>query len=230
MTGFILIDKPLNWTSFDVVARLRRITQIKKIGHAGTLDPFATGLLVVAIGREATRRIDEFRDMPKTYETTIHLGATSDTGDNTGVITEKPILETEIPDIETITKVLHKFVGKQLQTPPMHSAKKVNGQRLYDLARRGIEIERQPNEIEIYEIKLNEYSWPNLKVTVRCSVGTYIRTLAEDIGKELGVGAYCDALRRTAIGHFEITQAMPVDKLNEANIINFILKTESELI
>lgn len=235
MTGFILIDKPLNWTSFDVVAFIRKIASAKKIGlpaearrakvgHAGTLDPFATGLLIVAIGREATRRIDEFRDMPKAYETTIRLGATSDTGDNAGVITEKPISETEIPDLETVTKVLQKFVGKQLQTPPMYSAKKVNGQKLYDLARRGIEIERQPNEIEIYEIRLNEYVWPNLMVTVRCSVGTYIRTLAEDIGKELGVGAYCDALRRTAIGKYSVESASPVDKVNGENVESLLFQ------
>ncbi|HOX60864.1 MAG TPA: tRNA pseudouridine(55) synthase TruB [Candidatus Magasanikbacteria bacterium] len=236
MTGFILIDKPIDWTSFDVVAFIRKIVSAKniglpaeahrvKVGHAGTLDPFATGLLIVAIGREATRDIDTFRDMPKTYEATIRLGATSDTGDNTGTITEKSILESEILNLDTVTKVLKKFVGKQLQTPPMYSAKKVNGQKLYDLARRGIEIERQPNEIEIYEIKINEYTWPNLKITVRCSVGTYIRTLAEDIGKELGCGAYCDVLRRTKIGEYSVESASPVDKVNKENIQQLLFQT-----
>ena len=156
---FLLINKPVDWTSFDVVAYIRRqYPKGTKVGHAGTLDPFATGLLIVGVGREATKRIDEFKNLPKTYNTIIHLGKVSDTDDSTGIIKnyEKNELN-KMPELEEIKEVLNKFIGKQLQTPPMFSAKKINGQRLYTLARQGVEIERQPNEIEIYNIKLINY-------------------------------------------------------------------------
>lgn len=205
---FILIDKPVNWTSHDVVAHLRRKLNVKKIGHAGTLDPFATGLLIVGVGREATKRLDEFKGMPKVYETTIHLGATSETQDKTGKITS--IVNFPTPVRNDIQEVLKQFVGKQFQTPPMYSAKKINGQKLYDLARAGITVERKPVEIEIYEIKFLEYNWPYIKIEVRCSTGTYIRTLAHDIGAKLGVGAYCEELRRLAIGEFRVENAEKV--------------------
>lgn len=210
--NFLLINKPAGWTSFDVVGYIRKGAkkihpELKKlkVGHAGTLDPFATGLLIVGIGRAATKRLDEFKNLPKTYLATLRLGATSDTGDPTGKITtnaNQPLIE-----INQIKKTVNSFIGKQLQIPPMHSAKSVNGTRLYKLARQGIEIERQPEEIEILDIKIIEYSYPKLAIAVTCSAGTYLRTLAEDIGKKLGTDAYCAELTRTKIGEYTIDQA-----------------------
>ena len=214
--NILLIDKPVGWTSFDAVnflrSKLRRETGNKKIkvGHAGTLDPFATGLLIIAVGRENTKRIDEFQKLPKTYITTLHLGATTDTFDCTGIITEN--LNKKNPTESEITTILNNFIGPQLQLPPMFSAKKIDGQRLYKLARQGKEVERQPNEITIYDIKLIKYSFPELTFEVQCSTGTYIRTLANDIGQKLGIGAYCQTLRRTRIGDFSVDQASPIEK------------------
>ena len=215
---FIFIDKPKDWTSHDIVAKIRGIarkeTGIKKIkvGHAGTLDPFATGLLIIGIGRESTKKLDDFKALKKTYIATIRIGATSDTQDSTGKIIKNTNSENLTPDIEQINEVLKTFVGKQKQVPPMYSAKKVDGKKLYDLARKGIEIKREANEIEIYYIKLLEYNYPNLKIEVNCSTGTYIRTLAHDIGIKLGTGAYCDELRRTKIGQYSVDKA---EKISE---------------
>lgn len=249
-SGFLLIDKPIDWTSHDVVGYLRRVTHIKKIGHAGTLDPFATGLLIVAIGREATKRIDKFKNLPKTYETTIRLGATSDTQDRTGNIKECGTWDEEPITKEKIQGVLHTFLGKQMQTPPMYSAKKVAGKKLYELARKGIEIERQAHEIEIYDIELLHHfpspcrggsgkglnqgtqdkhedplptspyqveEYPSLSIRCHVSVGTYIRTLAYDIGKKLDVGAYCEELRRTRIGDYSVDNAKEPKEITEKN-------------
>ena len=218
--NFILIDKPVGWTSFDAVNfvrhQLRQATGNKKIkvGHAGTLDPFATGLLIVAVGRENTKKIDEFKALPKTYIATLRLGATSDTFDSTGDIT----ISAQSSTLKKITKkqiqtVLSSFLGRQLQLPPMYSAKKVAGQRLYSLARQGIVIERQPSEITIFDMKLLDYSCPNLTIEVQCSTGTYIRTLAEDIGQKLNVGAYCQELRRTKIGQYIVEDAIKIADL-----------------
>ena len=212
--NFLLIDKEATWTSNDVVAflrgRLKKETKIKnlKVGHAGTLDPFATGLLIVGVGKEATRRLDEFKNLDKTYESTIKLGEISDTQDPEGKI-ESTDFTDEIT-LEKVQTVLQKFLGKQQQIPPMHSAKKIQGQRLYELARQGIEIERQANDIEIYEIKLIEYEYPKLKIEVKCSTGTYIRQLAQDIGESLSCGAYCLELRRTQIGEYQVENAKKV--------------------
>ena len=174
------------------------------------------------IGREATKRLDEFKKLPKTYVATLHLGAVSDTYDVTGKIrnmihdTRKTIhnnnetakqWSNEKPNEKQILFTLESFKGKQLQTPPMHSAKKVGGVRLYKLARQGKEIEREAVPIEMYDIKLLEYEWPRLKIEVTCSAGTYIRSLANDIGEKLGVGAYCEALTRTKIGDYTLEQA-----------------------
>lgn len=216
---FILVDKPVGWTSFDAVNfvrhQLRLATGNKKIkvGHAGTLDPFATGLLIIAAGRENTKRIDEFKAMPKTYVATIRLGATSDTFDSTGEICLKP-LEKDVkpPTLEKIQAILTAFIGPQLQLPPMFSAKKINGERLYTLARQGIVVERQPNEITLFNITLLDYTFPNLSIEVTCSTGTYIRTLAYDIGEKLGVGAYCQELRRTSIGIYNVANATELKK------------------
>lgn len=230
--NFLLINKPVGWTSFDVVNVVRKQKRAEmgikniKVGHAGTLDPFATGLLIVGVGREATKHLDEFKNLKKTYVAKIHLGAVSDTGDSTGVITTHKSqvtahdgsrvmsYELQVPKSQNdILPVLQTFVGKQLQTPPMFSAKKVNGQRLYKLARRGIEIERIPNEIQIYRLSLIAYSWPYLTIEVECSAGTYIRTLASDIGEKLGVGAYCEELTRTKIGEYTLDKAREINSL-----------------
>lgn len=208
---FILVNKPAGWTSFDVVGFIRKgmrrthsIPKKFKIGHAGTLDPFATGLLIVGIGREATKQLDQFKKLPKTYIATITLGEVSDTYDSTGTITQ---VNSEQPSEETLRKALHTFTGTQEQIPPMHSAKKFEGKRLYVLARQGIEVERKTSAVEIYELKLLTYSYPVATIEVRCSAGTYIRTLAYDIGQKLGTGAYCSALERTAIGDYTVTKA-----------------------
>lgn len=210
MPKFILIDKPAGITSHDVVGRLRRITGERRIGHAGTLDPFATGLLILGIGREATRELDKFLKLDKEYVATLRLDATSDTADRTGKITELPKKEISENDIK---KIIKKFVGEQEQIPPMYSAKKINGKKMYELARKGIEIERQPVKIKIYDLEFIEYNYPILKIRVRASSGTYIRTLAEDIGKALGSGAYLEELRRTKIGVYDIKNAHPIDIL-----------------
>ncbi len=230
---FLLINKPKEWTSHDVVGYLRKQYPRKtKVGHAGTLDPFATGLLIVGVGRESTKRLDEFKNMPKVYIATLKLGATSTTFDPEGEITLTPNSNNQTQTITNIEETLQSFVGKQLQIPPMFSAKKVGGQKLYDLARKGIEIERQPNEIEIYNIELLEYNnklspykgeqtrsdrggqtedeLPTLKIKVGCSTGTYIRTLAHDIGQKLGCGAYCEELERTSIGEYKLEDAQSI--------------------
>lgn len=209
--NFILINKPAGWTSFDAVNFLRHRIKIAtknktiKVGHAGILDPFATGLLIVAVGREATKRIDEFKNLPKTYTATIALGTTSTTGDSTGELAKIPTAKQ--PTENEVLDTLKTFVGKQLQLPPMHSAKQVGGVRLYKLARQGKTVERQPEEIEIFTITLLSYRYPLITCSVQCSAGTYIRTLAEDIGTKLGTGAYCQALERTAIGTYMLSAA-----------------------
>jgi tRNA pseudouridine55 synthase len=210
MPKFILIDKPAGITSHDVVGRLRRITGERRIGHAGTLDPFATGLLILGIGREATRELDKFLKLDKEYVAALRLDAVSDTADRTGKITELPKKEVSETDIK---KILKKFTGEMEQIPPMFSAKKINGKKMYELARKGIEVKRQPVKINIYDLEFLEYSYPILKIRVRSSSGTYIRTLAEDIGRALGSGAYLEELRRTKIGPYDIKDAHRLEKL-----------------
>ncbi|MDP2692373.1 MAG: tRNA pseudouridine(55) synthase TruB [bacterium] len=221
---FLLIDKPKDWTSHDVIGYLRGVLKIKKIGHAGTLDPFATGLLIVGVERDATKRLDEFKNLPKKYIATIKLGAVSDTQDSTGNITNlpQPLLVKEGGTISPPTKgelegVLDSFIGPQEQIPPMYSAKKIKGKKLYELARQGIEIERKPNKIEIHDIKLLAYSYPQLKIEVACGTGTYIRTLAYDIGEALRTGAYCDELRRISVGDYSVTDAIEPKKITKDN-------------
>lgn len=216
-SGFLLVDKPVAWTSFDVVAKLRSITGIKKIGHAGTLDPFATGLLIVAVGRSATKQIDDFVKLDKVYETELFLGASSSTHDPEGEIVERSISTKNIPSSESIEKVTDKFIGKQKQIPPMYSAKKVGGKKLYELARIGKEIERAPEDIEILDIEILDYDWPSLKLCVHCSSGTYIRVLGADIGEALSTGAYLKTLRRIKIGKHSVEEAKKVSELNESS-------------
>ncbi|MEI7452301.1 MAG: tRNA pseudouridine(55) synthase TruB [Candidatus Falkowbacteria bacterium] len=214
-SGFILIDKPFGRSSHSIVWQLRRITQIKKIGHAGTLDPRATGLLILAIGREATKQISQFVKMDKEYVAEVFLGKTTSTYDSEGEITNE--YQGEKIKRRAIRIALKKFKGEQLQVPPMFSAKKVNGKKLYELARKDIEIERLPSKITIYKIKILKYSWPKLSLRIYCSSGTYIRSIAYDLGQELGCGAYLSALRRTKIAKFKVSRAKKIDKVNEKN-------------
>ncbi|MFH0891797.1 MAG: tRNA pseudouridine(55) synthase TruB [Candidatus Falkowbacteria bacterium] len=212
-SGFLIINKPAGPTSHDMIDKLRRLTGIKKIGHAGTLDPFARGVLIVAVGRRATREISRFVKSDKEYIATLRLGATTDTYDLTGRVEVAPEPISGHPESGSVAAVLRKFTGRQKQIPPMYSAKKINGQKLYNLARKGIEIERAPTEINIYEIELLSYEWPFLKVKIRCSSGTYIRSLAHDIGAALGCGAYLEELTRSAVGDFRIAEAKTLEEL-----------------
>jgi tRNA pseudouridine55 synthase len=214
-SGFLLINKPVGPTSHDVINQLRKITGIKKVGHAGTLDPFAGGVLLVAVGREATRRISRLVKLDKKYIATLYLGATSDTYDNTGsIVKSKNIYQL---DMNKIKAVLKRFIGKQRQVPPMYSAKKVKGKKLYELARKGIEVERQPVEIHIFKIKLIKFQHPLLTTEVHCSSGTYIRSLANDIGNELGCGAYLKELKRTQVGKYKLSQASDLKDITKDN-------------
>ena len=216
---FLLINKPAGITSHDVIDRVRRITGERKVGHAGTLDPFATGLLIVAVGRDSTKRLSEFVKLNKAYRATVHFGGTSDTQDRTGVITTRhPELVEGSGDFQhNLELVLKKFAGLQQQTPPMYSAKKVGGKKLYELARAGKTVERDPVDITIHSIELISYEWPIAVIDTYVSSGTYIRTLAADIGASLEVGAYLDELERTKIGAYSIDDAVHLSDLNSDN-------------
>jgi tRNA pseudouridine55 synthase len=214
-SGILLINKPAGPTSHDVVDQIRQITGIKKVGHAGTLDPFAEGLLVVLIGREATKRQAEFLHKNKEYIATLFMGAETDTYDKTGkIIRECGGISLTQKEIEG---VLSSFRGKILQTPPVYSAKKINGKRAYKLAREGKEIKLEPNKVNIKKLKLLNYEDPRFALQVLCSAGTYIRSLAHDIGHELGSCAYLERLIRTKSGNFDIKNAIKVAELNNKN-------------
>ena len=211
MNGIVIVDKPQGWTSQDVTARLRRVFNTRRIGHGGTLDPMATGVLPVFVGR-ATRGVEFFEHAEKTYEATIRLGLTTDTEDVTGTALEEK--EVNISK-EDFLGILPKFRGKIQQIPPMYSALKVNGQKLCDLARKGREVERQPREIEIFELECVKFSGVEARLRVRCSKGTYIRTLCKDIGQALGCGGCMAALRRVTAGEYTIEESVPLMELLE---------------
>ena len=209
MDGIVIVDKPRDWTSQDVTARLRRVFNTRRIGHGGTLDPMATGVLPVFVGR-ATRGVEFFEHAEKTYETVLRLGLTTDTEDITGtVLAEAPASFTE----EQLTKTLEAFRGEIMQIPPMYSALKVNGQKLCDLARKGKTVERQPRPITIRELELLERGENTLRLRVRCSKGTYIRTLCKDIGEHLSCGGCMESLRRVSAGEYTIDEAVPLQEL-----------------
>lgn len=209
MDGIVIVDKPQGWTSQDVTARLRRVFGTRRIGHGGTLDPMATGVLPVFVGR-ATRAVEFFEHAEKTYETVLRLGITTDTEDMTGtVLTEEKVSFTE----EQLQETLAAFRGEILQVPPMYSALKVNGQKLCDLARKGKTVERQPRPITIHELTLVERGENTLRLRVCCSKGTYIRTLCKDIGEKLGCGGCMESLRRVAAGEYTIDEAVPLQTL-----------------
>jgi len=205
----------LGLSSHSVVNRLRYLSGIKKIGHAGTLDPKASGLMILAVGREATKEISWFVKMNKEYEAEIHFGLTTDTYDQEGqVISEYQSVALER---ERIQMALSDFLGDSEQLPPMYSAKKIKGQKLYHLARQGKDIERPKQLITLYDLEILDYSWPLLKLKVACSSGTYIRTLAYDLGVYLGTGAYLSGLCRTKVGSFAIDQAVELDRIEASD-------------
>lgn len=224
MAGLLLIDKPAGMTSHDVIDRLRRITGIRTIGHAGTLDPFATGLLVVAVEREATKHLQEYVGLPKEYVADICIGKTSSTFDPEGDVTEGPtVTVTE----ETLATAMASLTGDLEQIPPMHAAIKVGGKKLYELAREGKEIERAPRAVTVHEFTLlRAYGNTPLRTPftitcrVRCSSGTYIRALARDLGIALGTVGYLTALRRTTVGDFSVEHAVKLDDLTPTNWID----------
>ncbi len=216
----ILIDKPAGLSSFGVVARVRRRLSMEagkkvKVGHTGTLDPFATGLLIL-LANKSTKLSNQFLKLDKWYEATICLGKTSTTGDPEGEIIEQ---NTEkVPTLEEVKAVVNQFVGQITQTVPAYSAVKINGQRAYQLARRGEAVSMPTRQIEIYAIEILSYNYPELVIRTHVSSGTYIRTLGEDIGKALGVGAYLTALRRTQVGDYQIENAAKLsDFMGENN-------------
>ncbi len=211
-SGMVLINKPVGPTSHDIVARVRRLTGIKRIGHAGTLDPFASGLLIILIGREWTRRQAEFLNLSKTYETTIMFGATSNTDDITGIIT--PSLNPKEVQLEDIKICLDSHCKTYAQMPPSFSAKKIKGKKAYELAREGIQPDLKPKEITIHSLELLLYTWPRLSFRTTVSSGTYIRALARDIGNHLSCGAYCETLSRTAIGDYTLADALTLETPN----------------
>ena len=207
--GIVIVDKPTSWTSQDVTARLRRAFQTRRIGHGGTLDPMATGVLPVFVGR-ATRAVEFFEHAEKAYVATVRLGLTTDTEDVWGrTLTESQVSATK----EEVEAVLSRFVGKQMQTPPMYSAVKIGGKKLYELARAGKEIERAPREIEILTLRLLSWSEKEFEIYVACSKGTYIRTLIDDLGRMLGCGAVMTALVRTSAMGFCLESCVAIDEL-----------------
>ena len=212
MNGIVIIDKPAGWTSQDVTARLRRVFGTRRIGHGGTLDPMATGVLPVFVGR-ATRGVEFFEHAEKTYETELVLGVATDTEDTTGTV----LFRREVSVTPgQLAAVLERFRGEIMQIPPMYSALKVNGQKLCDLARKGRQVERQPRPVTIHELTLLSREGDTLRLRVRCSKGTYIRTLCADIGEALGCGGCMQALRRTQAGEYTIAEAVPLQQLLEA--------------
>ncbi len=214
MNGYLLIDKESDYTSFDVVAKLRGILHEKKLGHTGTLDPNATGLLVVCAG-VGTKAIPLLEHHTKTYEAELLLGLSTTTEDIWGEVTEQREVNTQELSEEFIRETFASFLGNQLQTPPMYSAKKVNGKRLYDLARDGVVIERKPVPITIHEIRITSMKLPRIQFTVTCSAGTYIRTLCTDIAAKLHTIGVMSALRRTRVGDFAIEDAATLDEVSK---------------
>ena len=209
MDGIVIVDKPADWTSQDVTAKLRGVFHTRRIGHGGTLDPMATGVLPVFVGR-ATRGVEFFEHAEKTYETTLRLGLTTDTEDITGtILEEKPVCVTETQ----VVSVLEQFKGEIQQIPPMYSAIKMNGQKLVDLARKGKEVERKPRTITIFALDFLGMTGNDVRLRVHCSKGTYIRTLCKDIGETLGCGGCMAALRRTSAGNYTEAEAIPLSKL-----------------
>lgn len=215
----ISINKPAGITSHDVIYKVRKFYNIKKVGHAGTLDPFAEGVLVVMIGRESTKMSDELMKKDKEYVATLKLGYTSDTLDKDGEI---QLINSNItPKLSEIMKTIKKYIALNLpQIPPMYSAIKIKGKKLYELARQGKTLELTPRMVNIYDIDILEYDYPILKIKVKCGSGTYIRSLARDVGQELKTGAYLEALVRTKSGEHTLAKSYELDKLPDLEILS----------
>lgn len=211
--GFLNIDKPTGWTSHDVVARVRRIVRERQVGHAGTLDPMATGVLLVCVGR-ATRLVEYVSGLPKVYRATVTFGVETDTWDAEGMVVGES--DATGLTVERLSKLLEPFRGEIAQVPPMYSALKRDGQPLYRLARAGLIVEREPRTVRIDRLEIVGWDAPRLSLLVECSAGTYIRSLAYDLGQAAGTGAHLSALVRAAIGHFSLEQATTLDTLAEA--------------
>ena len=208
----IAVDKPAGWTSFDVVNKLRGLSQVKKVGHAGTLDPFATGVLLICFA-SATKLVNQLMELDKEYQGMIALGAETDSHDVTGkVVAQHPVPELAKAQIESAAQ---KYIGDILQTPPMFSALKHEGRRLYELARKGEEVEREPRPIKIYAFDILHVQLPEIEVKVTCGRGTYIRALARDLGNDLGCGAFLKTLRRTRVGPYHVDAALSIEQFAE---------------
>lgn len=225
MDGVINIYKPIGITSFDVVRKLRNICGTKKIGHTGTLDPLACGVLPVCVGK-ATKIVDFIMESSKVYVVELKLGITTDTYDREGTILEENNVNL---DEQTVLKVINSFRGKIDQVPPMYSALKINGKKLYELARQGIEVERKPRAIEIFNIEITNISLPYIAFRVHCSKGTYIRSLCYDIGKSLGVGGTMWNLERVATGSFTKGNSIDLDKVTKENVASYLVDLEDAL-
>ena len=208
MDEMLLIDKPAGMTSFGVVARIRRVLSRQagkkvKVGHTGTLDPFATGLMIILTGKRC-REAGDFSKLDKVYESVIRFGETSSTGDPEGEISRASDRE---PSLDEVQQTLKSLTGTIIQKPPIYSAIKINGQRAYDLARQGKEVDMPTRSVEVYSLELLSYDYPHLAIRAHVSSGTYIRTLASDIGEALSVGAYCQSLRRTKVADYSVESA-----------------------
>lgn len=229
-SGFLLINKPAGITSHDVIDDLRRKTGIKRIGHAGTLDPFATGLLLVAVGRSATKHLQQLVGHDKTYEATFVLGATTSTLDpESEIIQGEPFTKPEA----LIKEAASKLIGAIDQIPPMHSAIKVGGKKLYQLARKGVEIERKPRRVTVHTFDITHFDpqkngTMEVDVLISCSSGTYIRSLARDLGANLGSTGYVKRLKRTHVGSFSLNESTDLTDLTSNNWLTF-LKTPEEM-
>ncbi|HEY1645956.1 MAG TPA: tRNA pseudouridine(55) synthase TruB [Candidatus Saccharimonadales bacterium] len=228
MQGILLVDKPSAWTSFDVVAYVRKIIaseqKVKpaqiKVGHTGTLDPLATGLLVLLIGKPYTRLATELTKLDKEYLVEMKLGEITESGDSE---TEVKAYSSYAPTKDEVARALKSFEGESMQLPPVYSAIKVNGQRAYDLARQGKAVELKARPVTIYDIQLTQYDYPMLKFSTRVSSGTYIRSLVVDLGEKLKSGAYMTELRRTSVGDFSLNDSLKVDDLNYDKLAQHLL-------
>ena len=215
LEGVLLIDKPIGLTSHDVVDRVRRKLKMKRIGHAGTLDPMATGLLIILVGK-ATKLSQYLMSLDKAYQGTITLGETTNTYDREGeLMTTKPVPEISQAEVQ---EVLNTFIGDQYQTPPMFSAVKIDGQPLYKMARKGKEVEREPRFLRISKFDITRFALPEVDFSLDCTKGTYVRSLANEIGEKIGCGGFLSALRRNASDRFSIEDATPLETFEEASL------------
>lgn len=221
--GILCIDKPTGPTSHDVVSRVRRLANTRKVGHGGTLDPLSSGLLVLALGR-ATRLLEYVQSQPKAYRALVRLGITSSTYDGEGDLEDTGVVD--VPPKRLVAE-LNKFRGEIEQMPPMFSAVKQQGKPLYELARQGVVVQRKTRRVTIYELEILTYEPPDLTLYIRCSGGTYIRSLAHDLGQELGCGAYMAGLRRTEVGQLALQDAAPLQELNAETLPDRLLPVDA---